>query len=114
MSGAPIAINWPRVLARCRPEVHKKLMGARSRHEELHRLIVEARTQTPSIDFGAYRRALPASAAALVDELEGGAKAFQPKKIETGPLLQALETERVAKVHPHQLARLSSPAGGRL
>lgn len=95
-----VTINWPKVLSRCRPEVHKKIMEARGRHEELRRLISESRAHTPSINFEAYRKALPVSAHKFLEEMEGKAKAFKIKKIETAPLLEALKVERAQKGCP--------------
>lgn len=108
-AGAKIAINWPRVFARCRPEVHKKILDARSRHEELRRLIMEVKGSTPTVDFEAYKKALPISAHPFVQELEAKAKVFRVKTIETAPLIEALNVERTEKVlfvHPYWPERL--------
>jgi len=94
-----VGINWSQVLKRCRPEVHKKIMEARSRHEELKRLIAEAKETMPKIDFAQYRQALPVMAHSLVDELEASTKNFKITKVETNSQLEVLETERIGKVN---------------
>lgn len=96
-------INWAAVMKRCRPEAHKKILEARGRHEELRRLISEAKAAMPKIDFAAYRSTLPAASKGLVDQMEGAFKAFKTTKAETGPLLQALDAEKSTKVPARSL-----------
>lgn len=92
------SVNWTQVLKRCRPEVHKKIMETRSRHEELRRMISESKAALPAIDFVRYRELLPASAHQFVNELEGSVIKFKIEKVDTAPMLQALEVERSEKV----------------
>jgi len=91
-------VNWTQVLKRCRPEVHKKIMEVRGRHEELRRLIGEAKSAMPKIDFNHYRSALPVSANKFVDEIEGSVRSFKIKVADTSAPLQALDAERTQKV----------------
>lgn len=73
-------------------------MEARGRHEELRRLISESRSHTPTLNFEAYRKALPASAHKFLEEMEAKAASFKIQKIDTAPLLEALKVERAQKV----------------
>lgn len=91
-------IDWAAVLKRVRPEVHKKVMEARGRHEELRRLITEGKATMPQINFDQYRQALPATAHGFVNEMEAAMKQFHVKKVDPAPQLQALDTERSQKV----------------
>lgn len=104
-----MTVNWSQVLKRCRPDVHKKIMETRGRHEELRRLIAETKASLPSIDFGKYKAALPSSAHGFVQEQEKLLSAFQIKSIDTKPLLQSLDAERAAKVKPVLLDDPSFP-----
>lgn len=92
------SINWSQVLKRCRPEVHKKIIETRGRHEELRRMIADSKTAMPTIDFSRYRELLPPSAHQFVSELEASMSKFKVTKVETAPMLQALEAERSEKV----------------
>lgn len=98
------AVNWSQVLKRCRPDIHKKIIDTRGRHEELRRMIGEAAAAMPKIDFSKYRAALPASSHKFVDEMEGMMNGFQVNKIDTAPLIQALDAEKSAKVPSYSFA----------
>lgn len=93
-----VTVNWSQVLKRCRPEVHKKILETRSRHEELRRLIAETKASMPAIDFAKYKAALPVSAHSFVQEQEKLMTGFQIKKIDVNSSLHSLEAERASKV----------------
>lgn len=61
-------------------------------------MIADSKTAMPTIDFGRYRELLPPSAHQFVSELEASMSKFKVTKVETAPILQALEAERSEKV----------------
>lgn len=83
-------LDWKKILKNSTPEVSKKILTARARHEDLIRLISEAKEAKPMLDFNYYRSQLSSKEDLdLVSSMERDASIietkvdFSPKSLET-------------------------------
>mgnify|MGYP002787369738 CR=1 FL=1 len=92
---AAAQVDWASVLAKLTPLGKKNILDLRSRHEELRKLINEARIATPKLDFSDYKKKLPGVEwQKLLKESEEQVNNFKNKPIDVSNKLKELEENR--------------------
>lgn len=103
-----MAVNWAAVLNRCTPAVRKSVMDVRSRHEELRRLIQEARSTRLTPSFDRYRQSLPSSLHGLVSQYESKCSTIVPLDQVTSQSMIKKLTNQLAAWEQEKQSKLSA------
>lgn len=91
-------IDWAFVFANANPTMKKQVMDTMARHDELKRLIQEAKASRPVLKWDHYANALRPTDLSLLESTKKSVSEFKPKPLNQTQLMTEIDQEEKSLV----------------